>query len=73
LLSRHANDSHPANETIGYHEPGISLFVRDYFPGEHRRLADWRAVLTRNVSVLTSLGLWLRESGAVLLRLRQWL
>jgi hypothetical protein len=30
-------------------------------------------LLTRNVSVLTSLGLWLRESGAVLLRLRQWL
>ena len=30
-------------------------------------------LLTQDVSVLTSLGLWLRESGAVLLRLRQML
>ncbi len=30
-------------------------------------------LLTREVSVLTSLGLWLHESGAVLLRLRPWL
>jgi len=29
-------------------------------------------LLTREVSVLTSLGLWLHESGAVLLRLRHW-
>ena len=29
-------------------------------------------LLTREVSVLTSLGLWMRESGDFLLRLRQW-
>jgi hypothetical protein len=52
----------------GYFFSGVIIFL-----GNIAVLLLGIPLLTARVSVLTSMGWWLHESGAVLLRLRQWL
>jgi hypothetical protein len=52
----------------GYFFSGVIIFL-----GNIAVLLLGIPLLTARVSVLTSLGWWLHESGGMLLRLRQWL